>query len=186
MYFFCYCLVYIKKIYILSWLNQCNISWLSSLKLKTMPQFLGCLVKCVYFVWSKLISACQKCLGKGASMAVPTRCAVSVTKVRIGTATGWRVVDNVNVMASSESRSIRRAVVYGVSVITWTVCSCLRQFHGRPSWLVSQREKECLGIISILAAVTCWENKTEWKGWSMHRLGSKIRIHTDKKIYWYC
>ena len=151
-----------------------------------MPQFLGCLVKCFYFVWSKLISACQKCLGKGASIAVPTRCTVSITKVSIGTATGWRVVDNCNVRASPEYRSIRRAGVYGVSVITCTICSCLRQFHGRPSWLVNQREKECLGIISILAAAgTCWENK-KWKGWSMHRLCSKIRNHTDKKIYWYC
>ena len=182
MYFFLYCLDYKKKS---SWRNQCNISWLSSLKLKTMPQFLGCLVKCFYFVWSKLISACQKCPGKGTSMAVPTRWAVSVTKVSIGTATGWRVVDNVNVMASSESRSMRRAVAYGVSVITCTIWSCLRQFQGRPSWLVSQREKECLGIISIPAAVTCWKNK-KWKGWSMHRLRSKIRNHTDKKIYWYC
>ena len=157
MYSFFYCVVYIKKI--LSWLNQCNISWLSSSKLKTMPQFLGCLVKCFYFVWSKLISACQKCPGKGASKAVPTRCAVSVTKVSIGIATGWRVVGNDNVMASSECRSTIRAGVYGVSVISCTICSCLRQFHGRPSWLVNQREKECLGIISILATGTCWENK---------------------------
>ena len=160
MYFFFYCLVYIKNIYILSWLNQCNISWLSSLKLKTMPQFLGCLVKCFYFVWSKLISACQKCLGKGASIAVPTRCTVSITKVSIGIATGWRVVGNVNVMASSEYRSIRRAVVYGISVRT--ILPCLRQFHRCPSWLVYQREKKCLGIILIRVAivvVTCWENR---------------------------
>ena len=147
-----------------------------------MPQFLGCLVKCFYFVWSKLIGACQKCLGKGASIAVPTRCTVSITKVSIGIATGWRVVGNVNVMASSEYRSIRRAVVYGISVRT--ILPCLRQFHRRPSWLVNQREKKCLGIISILAAtVTCCENK-KWKGWSMHRL-SKIRIHAEKQIYWY-
>ena len=185
MYFFFFIAWFIIKKYILSWLNQCNISWLSSLKLKTMPQFLGCLVKCFYFVWSKVISACQKCLGKGASIAVPTRCTVSVTKVRIGIATGWRVVVNVNVMASPEFWSTRQAVVYGVSVITCTIWSCLRQFQGCPSRLVSQREKECLGIISILAAGTCWENK-KWIGWSMHRLRSKIRIHTDKKICWYC
>ena len=151
MYFIFYCLVYIKKI--LSWLNQCNISRLSSLKLKTMPQFLGCLVKCFYFVWSELISACQKCLSEGVSIAVPTWWAVSIAKVGIEIVTRWPV--NGNVMASTESRSIRRAVVYGVSVITWTICSCLRQFHGRQSWLVNQREKECLGIISILTAVTC-------------------------------
>ena len=182
MYFFFYCLVYIKKIYILSWLNQCNISWLSSLKLKTMPQFLGCLVKCFYFVWSKLISACQKSPGKGASIAVPTWWAVSMAKVGIAIAT--RILVNGNVVASTESRSIRRAVVYGVSVITCTIWSCQRQFQGRPSWLVKQREKECLGIISILAAGNCWENK-KWKGWSMNRLGSKIPIYTDKKRYWY-
>ena len=178
--FFFYCLVYKK---ILSWLNQCNIKWPSSLKLNTMPQFLGCFVKCFYFVWSKIISACQKCLGEGASIAVPTWCAVSRAKVGIGTATGWRVVDNVNVMASTESRSIRRAGVYWMAVIT--ICPCLRQFHRCPSWLVHQREKECLGIISIPAAtaVTCWENK-KWKRWPMHRLRSEIRILTDKKIYW--
>ena len=148
--------------------SDCHVwSW------NTMPQFLGCFVKCFYFVWSKLISACQKCVG-----AVPTRCTVTRTKVSIGTATGWRVVVNVNVMASPESRSIRRAVVYGITVI-----SIRRKFHRCQSWLVNQREKECLGIIMILAAGTCWENK-KWKRWPMHRLRSKIRIHTDKKIYW--
>ena len=153
-----------------------------------MSQFLGCLVKRFYFVWSKIIitsSSCQKCLGEGASIVVPTRRTERMTKVSIGIAIGWRVVDNFNVMASSEYRSIRRAVVHGVSVITCTIWSCLRQFQGRPSWLVSQREKECLGIISkpgATAVTSCLENK-KWKGWSMHRLRSKIRIHTDKKIY---
>ena len=128
-----------------------------------MQQFLGCFVKCFYFVWSKLISACQKCLGKGASIAIPSWCAVSPAKVGIGIATGWRVVDNVNVMAPTESRSIRRAVVNGISVRT--ILPCLRQFHRRPSWLVNQREKKCLGIISNMAAGTCWKNK-RWKGWS--------------------
>ena len=132
--------------------------------MNTMPQFLGCFVKCFYFVWSKSISACQKCLSESASIAVPTWCAVSIAKVDIVTATGWRVVGNVNVMAPTESRSIRRAVVYGLSVIT--IQPCLRQFHRRPSWLVNQREKKCLGIISSLAAAgTCWKNK-RWKGWS--------------------
>ena len=159
MYFFFYCPVCKKK---LSWLNQCNINWLSSLKLNTMPQFLGCFVKCFYFVWSKLISACQKCLSEGASIAVPTWWAVSIAKVGIGTATGWRVVANVNVMACSESRSIIQVVVYGISVIT--ILPCLRQFHRRPTWLVKQREKKCLGIISPPVA-SCWENKN-WKGWS--------------------
>ena len=179
MYFFFHCLVYKK---ILSWLNQCYIKWLSRLKLNTMPQFLGCFVKCFYFVGSKLISACQKCLGKGVSKAVPTWCAVSPAKASKGIATGWRVGGNVNVIASTESRSMRRAVVYWMAVVI-TIHPCLRQFHRCPSWLVHQREKECLGIISILAAVTCWENK-KWKKWPMHRLRSKIRIHTDKKIYW--
>ena len=122
---------------------------------------LGCFVKCFYFVWSKIIistSSCQKCLGEGVSMVVPARWAVSIAKVGIGTATGWSVVVNGNVPAS-ENRSIRRAVVYGISVRT--ILPCLRQFHRRPSWLVYQREKECLGIISIpvATAVTCWENK---------------------------
>ena len=177
MYFFFHCLVYKK---ILSWLNQCNIKWLSRLKLNTMPQFLGCFVKCFYFVWSKLISACHKCPGKGVCKSVPTWCAVSRAKVGEGTATGWRVVGNVNVMAHTKNRSIRRAVVYWIAVVI-TICPCLRQFHRCPSWLVYQREKECLGIIMILAAVTCWENK-KWKRWPMHRFHSKIRIHTHKKI----
>ena len=174
-------LVYKK---ILSWLNQCNIKWLSRLKLNTMPQFLGCFVKCFYFVGSKLISACQKCLGEGASIAVPTWCAVSMAKVGIGIGIRWRVVGNVNVMAPTESRSIRRAAVHGVGIII-TILPRLRQFHRRPSWFVNQREKKCLGIISIpgATAYTCWENK-KWKRWPMHRFRSKIRIHTDKKIYW--
>ena len=146
-------------------------------------QFLGCFVKCFHFVWCKMIitSSCQKCLGEGASVVVPYWWAVSMAKVGIGIAIGWRIVGNVNVPASSERRSIRRAVVYGISVRT--ILPCLRHFHRRPSRLVNQREKKCLGIKSSLAAGNCWENK-KWKRWSMHRLRSKIRIHTDKKIYW--
>ena len=149
-----------------------------------MQQFLGCFVKCFYFVWSKIISTCQKCLSEGASIAVPTWCAVIMAKVGMGTATGWRVVVNGKVPAPSENRSIRWAVVYGVGIVV-TILPCLRQFHRCPSWLVYQREKKCLGIISIpeAAAVTCWENK-KWKGLAMHSLLSKIGIHTDKKIYW--
>ena len=64
-------------------------------------------------------------------------------------------------MASSENRSIRRAVVYGISVRT--IPPCLRQFQRRPTWLVNKREKECLGISSILATVTCWRNKKSEK-----------------------
>ena len=134
-----------------------------------MPQFLGCFVKCFYFVWSKIISACQKCIGKGASKAVATWCAVLPAKVSMGTATGWRVVVNGNVKVS-ESRSIRRTVVYWISVRT--KLPCLRQFHRCPSWFVNQREKKCLGIISMLAAGTCWENKKR-KRWPMHTISFK-------------
>ena len=58
---------------------------------------LGCFVKYFYFVWSKIIitSSCQKCLGEGVSIVVPAWWAVSMTKVGIGTATRWRLVDNV-------------------------------------------------------------------------------------------
>ena len=150
-----------------------------------MLQFLGCFVKCFYFIWSKMIitSSCQKCPGEGASIVVPARWTVSMAKVGLGIATGWRVVGNVNVIASSEYRSIRRAVVYGISVRT--ILPCLRQFHRCPSWLVNQREKKCLGIISVPGATagTCWENN-KWKGLTMQRLCSKIGIHTDKKLYW--
>ena len=179
MYFFIYCLAYEKKNS--SWLNQCNIYWLPR-KLNTMPQFLGCFVKCFYFVWSKIISACQKCLSEGASIAVPTWWAVLMAKIGIGTATRWRVVGNVNVMAPSENRSVRRAADgYGISVVT--ILPCLRQFHRRPSWLVNQREKKCLGIISILAAtVTCWENK-KWKGWSDAQTSLKIQIYNETRKY---
>ena len=149
-----------------------------------MPRFLGCFVKCFYLVWCKMIGitlTVQECIGEGASIAVPTWCAVSMARVSIGTATGWRVVANVNVVASTESRSIRRAVVNGISVRT--ILPCLRQFHRCPSWLVNKRENKCLWIISIPAAtaVTCWKIK-KWKGLSTHTLCLKIWIHTDKKI----
>ena len=155
MYFF---IAWFIKKYILSWLNQCNSNWLSSLKLNTMPQFLGCFVKCFYFVWCKIITtpSCQKCVGESASIVVPTWWAISITKVSGWIAVRWRIVGNVNVMASTESRSIRRAVVYGISVRA--IPPCLRQFQRRPTWLVNKREKECPGIISILAAWTCWRN----------------------------
>ena len=154
MYLLFNCLVYKKSI--LSWLNQCNSNSLSILKLNTMPQFLGCFVKCFHFVWCKMIitSSCQKYVGEGVSIVVSAWWAVSIAKVGIVTATGWRVVVNGNVMASSENRSMRRAVVYGISAIT--MLPWLRQSHRCPSWFVNQREKECLGTISILAAVTCW------------------------------
>ena len=113
-----------------------------------------------------MMSACQKCVGEGVSIAVPTWWAVSMTKVGTVTATRWRVVANVNVMASSKYRSIRRAVVYGVGIVITVYPSCLRQFHRCPSWLINQREKKCLGIISIPVAtvvVTCWDNKKRKK-----------------------
>ena len=148
-----------------------------------MLQFLGCFVKCFYFIWSKTIitSSCQKCPGEGACVVVPARWAVSMAKVGIGIATRWIV--NGNVMASTESRSRRRAVVYGVDIVV-AIIPCLRQFHRRPSWLVYQREKECLGIISILAAVTCWG---KWKELAIQRLCSKIgfiqtRKYTDSTL----
>ena len=147
-----------------------------------MPRFLACFVKCFYLVWCKIIGitlTVQECIGEAASISVPTWCTVSIARGSIGTATGWRVVGNVNVMGSTESRSIRRTVIYGISVIT--ILPCLRQFHRCPSWLVNKRENKCLWIISILAAVTCWEITT-WKGLSTHRLCLKIWIHTDKKM----
>ena len=146
-----------------------------------MPQFLVCFVKSFNFVWCKITitSSCQKCLSEGVSIVVPTWWAVSMTKVGIGTATGRCVVVNVNVMAVSESRSIRRAVVYGISVRA--ILPCLRQFHRRPSWLVSQREKKCLGIISP-PVVNCWKNK-KWKGWSDAQTSLKIQIYNETRKY---
>ena len=78
---------------------------------------------------------------------------------KVGVAIATRILVNGNVVASTESRSIIRTVVYGVAIVV--ILPCLRQFQGRPPWLVNQREKECLGIISIpvATAVTCWENK---------------------------
>ena len=132
-----------------------------------MPQ-LGCFVKRFYFVWCKMIRITlplQECVGEGTSRAVPAWWGVSMAKISIGTTTGWRVVDNFNVMASTKSRSIRRAIVYGMTVI-----SIHRQFHRCPSWFVNQREKKCRWIVSILAtAVTCSE-KRKWKARSTPRL----------------
>ena len=106
------------------------------------------------------MSACQKCLSEGASTAVPTWWAVSMAKVGMRTATRRRVVVNGKVKACSENRSRRRAVVYGMRVT-----SIRRKFHRCPSWFVYQREKKCLGIISIpgATAVTCWGNKNRQK-----------------------
>ena len=158
--------------------------WVFCKSTRRMPRFLGCFVKCFYLVWCKIIGitlTVQECIGEGASIAVPTWCAVSMARVSKGTATGWRVVAKVNVVASTESRSFRRAVVNGISVRT--IIPCLRQFHRCPSWLVKKRENKCLWIISIpgATAVTCWEIK-KWKGLSTHTLCLKIWIHTDKKI----
>ena len=58
------------------------------MKLYTMPQFLCCFVKCFYFVWTKSMSACQKSVGGGASIDVPTWWPVNMTKVSIGIGIG--------------------------------------------------------------------------------------------------
>ena len=131
-----------------------------------MPQ-LGCFVKRFYFIWCKMIRitlSLQECVGKEVLIAVPAWWGVSIAKISVGTATGWRVVDNINVMASTKSRSIRRAIVYGITVI-----SISRQFHRCPSWFVNQREKKCRWIVSILTARTCSEKK-KWKARSTPRL----------------
>ena len=141
-----------------------------------MPQ-LGCFVKRFYFVWCKIIRitlSLQECVGEGASIAVPAWWGVSRAKISIGTTTRWRVVGNMNVMASSKSRSRRRAIVYGITVI-----SIRWQFHRCPSWFVNQREKKCRWIVSILTARTCSEKK-KWKARSMPRL-QKIPICTLRK-----
>ena len=66
-----------------------------------------CFVKSFYFVWCEVISSYQECTGKGAAMAVPARWGVSVAKVAVGSAIGWRVVGNVSVTSSSEWRPIQ-------------------------------------------------------------------------------
>ena len=132
-----------------------------------MPQ-LGCFVKHFYFIWCKMIRitlSLQECVGEGASIAVPAWWGVSRAKISIGTTTRWRVVGNKNVTASTKSRSRRRAIIYGTTVI-----SIRGQFHRRPSWFVNQREKKCRWIVSIpgATAVTCSEKK-KWKARSMPR-----------------
>ena len=133
-----------------------------------MPQ-LGCFVKRFYFVWCKITRITlplQECVGEDTSRAVPAWWGVSMAKISIGTTTGWRVVDNFNVMASTKSRSIRRAIVYGT-----TVTSIRRQFHRCPSWFVNQREKKCRWIVSIPGATAVtWTGKKKWKARSMPRL----------------
>ena len=132
-----------------------------------MPQ-LGCFVKRFYFVWCKMIRislSLQECFAEGTSIAVPSWWGVSMAKKSTGTTTGWRVVDNSNVIASTKSRSIRRAIVYGMIVI-----SIRGQFHRCPSWFVNQREKKCRWIVSRpgATAVTCSEKK-KWKARSTPR-----------------
>ena len=134
-----------------------------------MPQ-LGCFVKRFYFIWCKIIRitlSLQECVGKEVLIAVPAWWAVSIARISVGTATGWRVVGNINATASTKSRSIRRAIVYGMIVI-----SISRQFHRCPSWFVNQREKKCRWIVSILraTAVTCTGKKKKRKARSMPRL----------------
>ena len=132
-----------------------------------MPQ-LGCFVKRFYFVWCKMIRislSLQEGFAEGTSIAVPSWWGVSMAKKSTGTTTGWRVVDNSNVIASTKSRSIRRAIVYGMIVI-----SIRGQFHRCPSWFVNQREKKCRWIVSRpgATAVTCSEKK-KWKARSTPR-----------------
>ena len=127
-----------------------------------MPQ-LGCFVKRFYFIWCKMIRitlSLQECVGEGACIAGPAWWGVSTAKISIGTTTGWRVVDNINVMASTKSRSIRRAIIYGITVI-----SIRGQFHRCPSRFVNQREKKCRWIVSIpgATAVTCTGKKRNEK-----------------------
>ena len=143
-----------------------------------MPQ-LGCFVKRFYFVWCKIIRtlSLQERVGKEVSKAVPAWWAVSIARISVGSPTGWRMVGNVNPIASTKSRSKRRAIVYGFFVI-----SIRRQFHRCPSWFVNQREKKCRWIVPIHAtAVTCSEKK-KWKARSisMPRLQQSLFIQFEK------
>ena len=144
-----------------------------------MPQ-LGCFVKRFYFIWCKMIRitlSLQECVGEGASIAVPAWWGVSRAKISIGTTTRWRVVGNINVMASTKSRSIRRAIIYGIPVI-----SIRGQFHRCSSWFINQREKKCRWIVSIpeATAVTC-TGKKEMKS-KINAQASKIPICTVRKV----
>ena len=145
-----------------------------------MPQ-LGCFVKRFYFVWCKMIRislSLQECVAEGTSIAVPSWWGVSIAKNSIGTTTGWRVVDNSNVIASTKSRSIRRAIVYGMIVI-----SIRGQFHRCPSWFVNQREKKCRWIVSIPGATARCNlfGKKEMKS-KINAQVLKIPICTVRKV----
>ena len=120
---------------------------------------LGCFVKRFYFVWCEVVCSCQECLGEGAVKAVPARWTVSMAKVAVRIAPGWRVVGNVNVISSSECRPIVWGNVYGI-IAGWTISPCLRQFDRCPSWLVHQWKQERFWVVLIPSIVTGgWEKK---------------------------
>ena len=119
------------------------------------------LVKGFYFVWSERVSSCQECLGEGAAVAVPARWTVSMAKLAIWIAIGWRGVGNVNVMSSSEGGPIRWTKKYGICSVR-TICSCLRQFNRCPSWLVHQWKQKGFGVVLILTA-GIYQREKKWK-----------------------
>ena len=116
------------------------------------PLFLVCFVKCFYFVWCEVkVCSCQECSGECAAVAVPAWWAVSMAKVALRIAIGWRVVGNVNVMSSSEYRPMRWVRVYRIWS-SWTIFPCLRQFNRCPSWSVHQWKQKCFGVVLVLTA----------------------------------
>ena len=123
--------------------------------------FLIWLVKGFYFVWSEVVSSCQECLGEGAAVAVPARWTVSMAKVAVWIAIGWRGVGNINVISSAECRSIRWNKTYGICS-SGTISSCLRQFNRCPSWLVHQWKQKGFGVVLILTA-GIYQREKKWK-----------------------
>lgn len=123
-----------------------------------MPQ-LGCFVKRFYFVWCKIIRtlSLQERVGKEVSKAVPAWWAVSIARISVGSPTGWRMVGNVNPIASTKSRSKRRAIVYGFFVI-----SIRRQFHRCPSWFVNQWKQKGFWVV-LVPTSGIYKEKRNWK-----------------------
>ena len=92
---------------------------------------------------------------------MPARWTVSMAKVAVWIAIGWRGVGNINVISSTECRSIRWNKTYGICS-SGTISSCLRQFNRRPSWLVHQWKQKGFGVVLILIA-GLYQKEKKWK-----------------------
>ena len=166
------------------WINYLSLWKAVSWDTHSIPVFifLSCFIKCLHFVRLKVLGSCQECLGEGAAIAVPAWCTVGPAKVCVWIYVWWCVVGYVNVVSSSECRSIRWAAVYSIAVGTGTIVSWWWQFNRRPAWLVDEWKQKRFWIVVIVTTGNLKGKDTESKNVTYFRRLLQMEVQLTRFI----